>query len=558
MSPIRRVIRQAALRIALQRALASLIVTITAGAIALLIVRVLERGGVLAPDWNTLFIVSGAGVFLAAIAWTLIRMPSREGVALIVDESAGLKDALSTALSIENAEDAWSRAAVAHAVRTARGVSLKRSMPFSAPRAWPAPIAALALFLLAGLLPTFDLLGEAKASEDRTQTTREIESARAEVSEIESKVNETLKKLEDRDLEAEFDAEEAQAKKPESPEQIRRQALAKLTRMKDKLNEMREQQDGSSMDALKQRLRTLEQGDAGPLDEFTKAIQKGDFEGAKNALQDLKQKLASGELTESQKAKLAEQMKSLSEQLAQLAKQKDELKKALKEAGMDPSLAADPDALQQAIQNNPNLSAAQKQSLQKMAQSTQSACSKCNSMASAAASMAKAGGESLSASEMAAMEGQLSDLASKEGALADMDSAMKAFEELTSSLSQSMGQCEGSKYDPFARPQPGQRGLGAGDPYSQKSDFALNQEKSDGRTSEGPIIGSTFIEGGKIRGESTEAFSGAVQSSGQAAAQAIEEKLIPVEYHDAIKNYFGRLDSAAKSNATDPAKPNQN
>ena len=275
-------------------------------------------------------------------------------------------------------------------------------------------------------------------------------------------------------------------------------------------------------------------------------------------MQDLKQKLASGELTEAQKAKLAEQMKSLSEQLSELAQQRDELEEALKQAGMDPSLAsADPDALQQAIQNNPNLSEAQKQSLQKMAQSTQSACSRCNSMASAAASMAKAGGDSLSPAEMASMEGQLSDLASKEGALADMDKAMEEFDKLSNSLSQSMGQCEGSNYNPFARPQPGKRGRGGGDPYTQKGDFALKQEKSDGRTTEGPIIGSTFIEGGKIRGESTEAFSGAVQSSGQAAARAIEEKLIPVEYHDAIKNYFGRLDSAAKSSAPDTAKTDQ-
>ena len=261
MSPIRRVIRQATLRIALQRCLSALIVTITAGAIALLIVRVLERGGVLTTDWNTLFIATGAGVVIAAIAWTILRMPSREGVALIVDESAGLKDALSTALSIENADDAWSRAAVAHAVRTARGVSLRRSMPLTAPRTWPAPIAALALFLLAGLLPAFDLLGEASADDTQTQTTREIESAKAEVSEIESRVDEALKKLADKDLDAEFEAKEAQAEKPESPEQIRRQALAKLTSMKDKLNEMREQQEGSSMDALKQKLRNLKQGE---------------------------------------------------------------------------------------------------------------------------------------------------------------------------------------------------------------------------------------------------------------------------------------------------------
>jgi len=37
-----------------------------------------------------------------------------------------------------------------------------------------------------------------------------------------------------------------------------------------------------------------------------------------------------------------------------------------------------------------------------------------------------------------------------------------------------------------------------------------------------------------------------VQSSTQAAAEAMENMQVPREYHDAVKNYFSTLDKASK------------
>jgi len=545
MSPIQRVLKRAAVRLAFQRLLSSLVLTITLAGAVLLVMRIFERGGIFAPNWQMAMIIAGSAAFVASLAWVLFRLPSREGTARIVDDAAGLKESLSTALAVESSADAWSRAAVADAVRKSRDISVSRTFPWTAPRRWPAPIVAIALFLIAGFLPSFDLLGDAAASEDERQSVRQIEAAIAEVKGIESKVSETLKELGLEDTLDEFDAQADL--KPENPEDVRRLALAKLTSVQDRLSQIREQKDGGSLDALRERLRDLKQGSKGPLEEFSRAMQKGDFQGAKAALEDLKQRMNDGSLSQEQKKQLADQFKSLSEQLSQIANDRKDLERKLAEAGLDPSLAAaDPEALRRALEKAKNLTEAQKQAIKKMASECNSSSAQCNSMAAMAASMGESG-SSLSSAEMQAMNAKLGELSDAQSSLEQMDRAMAEFKEQMDSLCQSMGQCEGDRYDPFARPKPGVRGVGAGNPFQQRAEFDTKQEKSTTRGQAGPIIGSTFVQGGQIRGEATQSFADAVRQSGQVAAEAIDENLIPAEYHDAVKHYFGRLDDAAKS-----------
>jgi hypothetical protein len=66
-----------------------------------------------------------------------------------------------------------------------------------------------------------------------------------------------------------------------------------------------------------------------------------------------------------------------------------------------------------------------------------------------------------------------------------------------------------------------------------------------------------MVQGSQIKGESTAAFSEAVQSATTEASEAIETKRIPREYESAVQSYFGRLDKAAKDAKGDdkPAEP---
>ena len=69
-----------------------------------------------------------------------------------------------------------------------------------------------------------------------------------------------------------------------------------------------------------------------------------------------------------------------------------------------------------------------------------------------------------------------------------------------------------------------------------------------------------MVQGSQIKGESTAAFSDAIQSATTEASEAIETKRIPREYESAVQSYFGRLDKAAKEAKGDdktdkPAEP---
>ena len=64
------------------------------------------------------------------------------------------------------------------------------------------------------------------------------------------------------------------------------------------------------------------------------------------------------------------------------------------------------------------------------------------------------------------------------------------------------------------------------------------------------------MEGGEqIKGESKKQFADAVEKADKAATEAIDNKTIPREYHDAVKNYFGRLQKKAGNAPTSAPAP---
>ena len=89
------------------------------------------------------------------------------------------------------------------------------------------------------------------------------------------------------------------------------------------------------------------------------------------------------------------------------------------------------------------------------------------------------------------------------------------------------------------------RGSGLG-PEEQAVDFTLRNEKATVNTGEGPVIASMLVQGSQIRGESTATFQQAVTAGRAEAAEAIEHSRVPRKYENAVRNYFGRLESAVE------------
>src|SRR5689334_1385056 len=143
MNEVRRVIRLASWRLWFLDVLRTLAVTATGVLVLLILARSTEQ--VLGirekfdPYWRTAFISSAGAAVLLAFAWSAIRRRRALSVAVELDERAGLRESLSTALCVHNSQDPWARVMVETAELKAKAVNVSRAIPMKAPSFWPVP-----------------------------------------------------------------------------------------------------------------------------------------------------------------------------------------------------------------------------------------------------------------------------------------------------------------------------------------------------------------------------------------------------------------------------------
>lgn len=585
MNDIRRVVRAAAWRVGAIAYIRNLVVMAAVVLAGLIVLRIAEQvfaftavvggeGMTSIEFWKTVAIWSSAGAAVVALGWTLLTLADRKAVARRIDEGANLREAISTAMYIEHASDPWSKAAVESAARSARGVKLSRAVPIQPPRFWPVPLAlglALAVVFLA--LPRLDVLGWYQNAMAKKEVEEQRTIAVAEQRAVEKLKQDTFEKL---GLEPDEPAAEPAGEKPEpaSPEEIRRAALKDLTRLADRLEQLKQGEKGQKLETLKEKLGQLQRpGDE--LADLSKALQAGDFKQARAELQKMQEQAAAGNLSEEDKQKLAEQLKKMAEQLERLAQNKEQLEKKLQEAGLDPSLAnATPEQVKEALEKAENLSPEQKQQLEQMCNSQSQCQSAMEALAgavkSAASEMSQSGegqqgsmgelGDQLSQLEQLAMEMEMADAALSE-CKAQMQSLCKGGE------CEGMGECAGGMpgTKPWAAGYSQNQGMGSGgpgqgrggEPGEAAADFETVKRKAIGPQGEGPIVGSRLVEGDSIKGESKAAFAQVVATADQAATDAIEQNAIPREFHEAVKAYFGTLKEKGGGKPATPAQPAQ-
>lgn len=548
MSEVDRVLRRAARRLFVDRFLMSLTVAAAAALIAAFALLLADRLLGVAVDWPI------AGSALAGLATlgsglhALATARDRARVARLVDERADLRESISTALAVENLQDPWSRATIEDARVRAVGVDLRRALPIGLPRRWSAPVVASVALLIAWFaVPNADLLGRSRERDAQTEEQAELVEAVAQVEEI------------DRDLEALFAslgeqpvADPTPAADPaaaQSPDEIRRAAIRRLTAAQDRLAELRRTDSAHALDSVRQSMRDLRQPGLGPTNDLVSALQRGDFTRASEALTEMMNKLAGGGLSEEQQKRLREQMKNLAEQMQKIAQQRKSLEESLRKAGVDPNLARDPDALAQAIQNADGLSDAQKQDLMRQAQGAAAAAQQMQQLADAMQQAGQPGAEGMEG--MFEMADGLSDLEMLEQQMNQLGAGERFAWGKINDLSQCLGggQGEHSPFQMWHDNMSVSRGFGGGDLDASDAQSNTAKVKALSPVRPGPIVGRTMVDGEQIRGESRAEFAALAEAGAQAAADAIETKVAPREYHDALKHYFGRL----KDNADTPA-----
>ncbi len=572
MQDIQRVLKAAGWRLFVVDVLRTGVVTLTVVVAALFVLKVTEKLFPVAFDWSILFAVAGGSAVLMALLWAFLRRSRGLRLAQEVDERAGLREAISTAMCVDGCEDGWSRAVVETAQERARRVVVRDAVPIETPRAWQAPVILALALLTVWWLPSYDLTGLMAKKEQEEQQQHEVQKVMAEIKVDEKKLEDLLRKagIEDGDGDEEPAVDPQQAD-PKKVDEIRREALKKLTKLGEQLKAKQESGETKKLEAMQKQLKQLRTPGDGPMTEFARSLARSNFAEAKEKLEEAAEQLAQGDMSPEDKAKAAEQLENLKEQLEELAKNNEQIEEALKEAGMNAEQAAkaasDPQALKQALEKMENLSEQQKQAIEQAAQAQQQACESMGNMAGAMGQMAQAMSQE-------GQEGQ----AGQEGAssLSDQLSQMEAAAQEAQSLADAMGECqsqmnqlgqamgepgagecfgEGQGQSPFAKGDSMNPGNGMGGPGrgsggemdSEETDYALERIKQNVANQGGPIISETIVYGAQVRGESSKTFQAAVAQAAAMSSEALESKVVPKQYTGAIQHYFGRLEAVAKA-----------
>ncbi|MBL4810256.1 MAG: hypothetical protein JKY43_09420, partial [Phycisphaerales bacterium] len=116
MNKIHTTISSATRRLILIDSLRTITICLAAAIALMVFARAVQKiAPVFAVPWNIVFVAAPITAILAGFLWALIKRPSQAKAAMIIDEKAGLRESISTALIIESQSDGWSKAVVTDA-----------------------------------------------------------------------------------------------------------------------------------------------------------------------------------------------------------------------------------------------------------------------------------------------------------------------------------------------------------------------------------------------------------------------------------------------------------
>ena len=550
-------------------------------ALVIVVVRLFALG---LPLWQAGG-VAAAVAGLVGVVGTWLSRPSALQAAVALDEAAGLKTRLSTALVVRQTADPFARAAVNDAEKIAGSVHVPAHIVHRTPFLWPWSLATVATaLLLAWLMPVVDLLA-ADQSEDERVPRAMVEAEHKAINiEYEKKINQ-LKEFAKGDPELEKLVEDLKPiDLPEqatvTPDDVRQKAAKQIDDVRDRLQNELERRDGDALDETKRMLQQLNEPgtESKAADQLSQSLATGDFEGAKKALEDLKndiQEAAQGADTPEAKAKLQQAQKQLERLADQMIRLSDtvRLQKELEnKAGLSKEDAKklaealskmDPKQLEKELQKqlgDKGMSKQQQQELAKKIQKQQQAKKQCQDLAKALSKAAQAcqqcqGGNSAGQNAPEQASSALSDAASM---LSEMEMSEQMMNELESQLAELENMrenvCEGQMCPNAGQcPGPGQGGQGIGQQGpnyghglganvgKEKVPYQREAKQAKTRIRGGTVIGRMLVEGPQVRGEASAEELTAARADVRDELDAVEREDVPRQYQKALRTYFERL-----------------
>ena len=561
MHDIRALLKMASQRLAMNSFIAVFHwVAVIGGAVALALIIADRAPAAAFVPWKWVGPALAALAIAVAVALWARRRPGELHVAVEVDERLDLREKLSTALLCEGRDDVFALAAIEDAVTTARDPRNRelvvRRFGLAAPRGWwISPVIILVTVMISFLNPLDLFHRDAANGQQITQakvtaddSLKAIAKVVAEKPQLSKELGQSLEEL----------AKTGPQPDANNPDKTIQNAIKQVTALNKKLDDLVNGEKGKTADAIEKSLAQLKSED-GPGKELSDAMAKGDFKSAQQALQKMQDQMAKGQLSEDQKKQLGDQLNNLAKQMEKLSQDQQKLENALKQAGLDPQLAKNSQALQQALQQNQNLNQQQKQQLQQMAAAQQAACQACKNMSSAMAKMGqgcKAGGQAMG--QFAEGAAQLGDQLSSAEMLDQLLKEAKMCQGQCNSQCNKLGACM-SNSDNFGNIKNGPDVGGRAHAAGGQGQFAptptkMKDEKADVKHTEGDIIARQLFDGEIIRGDSKAQLVKTVAAQAKGFDEGMTEEQLPRQYQEAHKHYFGELDKLTKAVASDDKK----
>jgi hypothetical protein len=490
---------------------------------------------------------SAAAAVIAAGLFALITAPSVESVAVEVDKRFGLRERLSSSLTLQDEErdTEFGMALMTDAEKRAEQLAVADRFSLQPTRLGLLPVAIIPVLAIVLLL--VEPMSESSASSMSQTELQEVKQVKTAAAQLKRRIQQRRRKAEAEGLK---EAKELFEKMEAELDQItkrqdlnRKDAMIAMNDLKKQLEERREALGSSEQ--LRRAMSQMNGLESGPGEKVAKSIEQGNFGKAEEMAKQLANQMRSGNLTDQQKQQLKKQVEQMKDALKKAVEEheqkKQELQKQIEKARSE-GRSEDAAKMQQQL-NQMQQKDSQMQQMGKMAEA----------MNQAAQAMEK-GDAAQAADALEQMADQLGEMQQEMSELEDLESAL---DQLSQSKNQmrcqkcgggGCSQCQGMGQNfGFGQGQ-GQgdgdglgSGSGFGDRPEQEEDTNTYETQVRGQVKRGRAIIAGFADGPNRKGVTREDLSAAVKSALTEESDPSENQVLPRTEREHAQQYFDQL-----------------
>ena len=481
---------------------------------------------------------------ISAAVYAVVTAPSVESVATEVDKRFGLRERLSSSLTLagDEKDSDFGMALMADAEKRAKQLDVAERFSLKPSRLGWLPIAIAPV--LAIVLMLVEPISETRASSAGKTDAVEVQQVRTVASQLKKRLQQQRRKAEAEGLkEAQelFEKMEADLDKITSRQDMnRKEAMIAMNDLKKQLEERREQLGSSEQ--MRRAMSQMKGIESGPGDKVAKSIEKGDFGKAQDMVKQLASKMRDGSLSEQEKEQLKKQIEQMQEAMEKTAEAHEQQKKDLQrqiEQARNEGRGDEAAKLQQQL-NQLQQKDSQMQQMGQMAEAM-----------SKAANAMQQGNGSQAADALEQMADQLGEMQQEMSELEDLESAL---DQLSQSKNQircdkcgggGCQQCQGNGSN-FGMGMDGNgNGLGAGSGFGdrpeQEEDTNTYDTQVRGDVKKGRAIIAGFADGPNRKGITREDVKHAIQGSLREESDPTENQTLPRTEREHAQQYFDQL-----------------